>query len=42
VNLEEGGQGVEVLLNSLSVTASGVVQGSFLYVSSVLSESVLL
>jgi hypothetical protein len=41
-NLEGGGQGVVVLLNSLSVTVSGAVQGSFLYVPSVFSESVLL
>jgi hypothetical protein len=42
VTLEEGVQEVVVLLNSLSITVSGVVQGSLLYVPSVLSESVLL
>jgi hypothetical protein len=40
--LEEERQGVVVLLNSLSIAASRVVYGSFLYLPSILSESILL
>jgi hypothetical protein len=42
VIVEEGGQGVVVLLNSLSVTVLRVVQGSFLDIHSVPSKSILL
>jgi hypothetical protein len=38
--LEEGGQGLVVLLNSLSITALRIVQGSSLHLTSVLYESV--
>jgi hypothetical protein len=42
VSLGEGGQGLVVLLNSLSIAASRVVQGSSLYLTSILYKSILL
>jgi hypothetical protein len=42
VIVEERRQGVVVLLNPLSIAASRMVQGSFLDIPSILSESILL